>query len=204
MTFLYDIGRVLLDFDFESSISRLVPPDCDDPGGRMERLLSRKDEFEAGRIPVEEYVNWAIEVLGSDAPPEEFRFRWQRIFTRNELTPLTLRHNFLNIQHFIFTDSTYCTFYFHKLHFLHNLFLHTPLSTQSIFTHSPSYAFYSHILHFLPILLSHTPLFTHSIFTYSTFSHTSLFYFNKHHLFYTRLPIQRFFSPSLLVPLHPY
>lgn len=84
MTFLYDIGRVLLDFDFESSLLRLLPPDCDDPRGRLERLLDRKDEFEAGMVPAEEYVDWAIGVLGSDASPDDFRFRWQRIFTRND------------------------------------------------------------------------------------------------------------------------
>jgi putative hydrolase of the HAD superfamily len=84
MTFLYDIGRVLLDFDFESSLFRLLPPDCDDPHGRLERLLERKDEFEAGKVPVDEYVDWAIGVLGCNATHDDFRFRWQRIFTRNE------------------------------------------------------------------------------------------------------------------------
>ena len=84
MTFLYDIGRVLLDFDFESSLARLLPPDCPDPRGRMERLLERKDEFEAGKVPADEYVDWAIRVLGCDASREDFRDHWQRIFTRNE------------------------------------------------------------------------------------------------------------------------
>lgn len=84
MTFLYDIGRVLLDFDFESSLAHLLPAGCPDPYGRMERLLERKDKFETGAVPVNEYVDWALAVLGSEASPDEFRSRWQRIFTRNE------------------------------------------------------------------------------------------------------------------------
>ena len=84
MTFLYDIGRVLLDFDFESSLARLLPPDCPDPHERMARMLERKDDFEAGAIPVDEYIDWALRVIGSDATPDEFRHVWQRIFTPNE------------------------------------------------------------------------------------------------------------------------
>ena len=84
MTFLFDIGRVLLDFDFESSIPRLFPPDVADPGARMHRLIERKDEFEAGKIETDDYVRWAIETLGSTATPDEFCHAWRHIFTPNE------------------------------------------------------------------------------------------------------------------------
>ena len=84
MTFLFDIGRVLLDFDFESSLARLLPPDCPDSHERLLRLLERKDDFEAGMIDPESYMNWALGVLGSDATPEQFRHAWQHIFTPNE------------------------------------------------------------------------------------------------------------------------
>ena len=84
MTFLYDIGRVLLDFDFESSLSRLLPADCPDPAARLTRLLDRKDDFEAGMIDPDEYIHWALGVLGSPATPAEFRHAWQRIFTPND------------------------------------------------------------------------------------------------------------------------
>ncbi|MGC4015254.1 MAG: hypothetical protein QM755_12170, partial [Luteolibacter sp.] len=73
MTFLFDIGRVLLDFDFESSLAKLLPAGIDDPHGRMERLLERKDDFEAGKIPEEEFIAWALERLESSASPDEFR-----------------------------------------------------------------------------------------------------------------------------------
>lgn len=84
MTFLYDIGRVLLDFDFESSLSRLLPPGCTDPREKLGHLLDRKDEFESGAINADDYIEWALGVIGSQATPDEFRHAWQRIFTPNE------------------------------------------------------------------------------------------------------------------------
>jgi putative hydrolase of the HAD superfamily len=84
MDFLFDIGRVLLDFDFESSLSRLLPQGVEDPRARLRRLLERKDEFEAGRIEVDEYIDWALQVLESDATRDEFCHAWRHIFTPNE------------------------------------------------------------------------------------------------------------------------
>jgi HAD superfamily hydrolase (TIGR01509 family) len=84
VTFLFDIGRVLLDFDFETSIARLFPPHVTDPGDRMHRLIERKDELEAGKIETDEYIGWAIKTLGSHATPDEFRHAWRHIFTPNE------------------------------------------------------------------------------------------------------------------------
>ena len=84
MTFLFDIGRVLLDFDFETSLARLLPAGTPDPIARMEALLERKDDFEAGRIPEPEYVQWAIERLGGGIEHEVFLDAWRNIFTPNE------------------------------------------------------------------------------------------------------------------------
>jgi putative hydrolase of the HAD superfamily len=84
MTFLFDIGRVLLDFSFEPSLARLFHNDISDYSERMEKMLERKDDFEAGRIPADEYVAWAIGVIGSKVTPEEFNEAWRQIFTPNE------------------------------------------------------------------------------------------------------------------------
>ena len=84
MNFLYDIGRVLLDFDFESSLSRLLPADCVNPRARLERLLERKDEFEAGQVEADAYIDWALGVMGSGATADQFRDAWRSIFTPNE------------------------------------------------------------------------------------------------------------------------
>jgi glucose-1-phosphatase len=84
MTFLFDIGRVLLDFHFESSLSRLFPPETADAADRLSRLLERKDEFETGNIAVDSYVTWALEVLDCEVSSAEFIDAWQQIFTVNE------------------------------------------------------------------------------------------------------------------------
>lgn len=88
MTFLIDIGRVLLDFNFERSLARLIPPP---PGGstldmtaRMAALLAKKDEFEAGRMPMDDYIDWALGMLGSSATPADFKHAWCDIFTLNQ------------------------------------------------------------------------------------------------------------------------
>ncbi len=84
MTFLFDIGRVLLDFDFESSLARLFPSGTPDTSARLKRLLARKDEFEAGKIDVDTYTEWALGVLETDATHDEFHHAWRNIFTPNE------------------------------------------------------------------------------------------------------------------------
>jgi glucose-1-phosphatase len=84
MTFLFDLGRVLYDFDFASSLARLLPAGIPDAKERIGKLLERKDEFETGKIDVQSYVSWALKVLGSDATHEEFCHAWQQIFTPNE------------------------------------------------------------------------------------------------------------------------
>lgn len=84
MNFLFDIGRVLLDFDFESSLSRLLPDEIEDPRDRLSRLLERKDELESGHVAADDYIAWALKVMGSDASHEEFREAWCDIFTPNE------------------------------------------------------------------------------------------------------------------------
>lgn len=84
MKFLFDIGRVLLDFDFERSLSTLLPHGVEDPAGRLRRLLERKDEFESGQVAVDEYVAWALEILQSEATADEFCEAWRNIFTPNE------------------------------------------------------------------------------------------------------------------------
>jgi glucose-1-phosphatase len=84
MNFLFDIGRVLLDFDFETSLARLLPTEITDSAERLGRLLDRKDEFESGAIDADTYIVWALDVLGSKADPAEFCAAWQQIFTPNE------------------------------------------------------------------------------------------------------------------------
>lgn len=89
--FLYDIGKVLLDFDFEASLKSFLPPDHADPHSALSELLAKKDEFETGRISVSDYTNWALDTLGSDASHDRFHHAWRHIFTPNEPMWKTVR-----------------------------------------------------------------------------------------------------------------
>lgn len=83
--FLFDIGRVLLDFDFESSLMRLIPKGIDKPYERIEQVLQYKDSLECGQISPASFADWALKTLGSKATPEQFYQTWRQIFTVNEL-----------------------------------------------------------------------------------------------------------------------
>lgn len=48
-TFLFDIGKVLLDFDFELSLARLIPETISNPHERIQQVLERKNVLEAGK-----------------------------------------------------------------------------------------------------------------------------------------------------------
>lgn len=81
MTFLFDIGKVLLDFHFEKSLATLLPPGTPDAVERLMALLEKKDEFESGLIENEVYIPWAIERLGAEIEHEHFIDAWRNIFT---------------------------------------------------------------------------------------------------------------------------
>lgn len=83
MTFLFDIGKVLLDFDFESSLRPLLPADEPDPDARLHRVLGDKDAFERGDIPLDDYLAHAERELGPGADRDAFVAAWRGIFTPN-------------------------------------------------------------------------------------------------------------------------
>ncbi len=83
-TFLFDIGRVLLDFDFESSLATLIPTQINNPQPLIQQVLKQKDALEAGLINAASYANWALRILQSEATVEQFYLAWQHIFTMNE------------------------------------------------------------------------------------------------------------------------
>lgn len=80
---LVDIGNVILHIDFESPLTRLIPPELADPAGRLQSLLERKDEFEGGKIDDEEFFTWASKKLQFEGPREEFIAAWNAIFRPN-------------------------------------------------------------------------------------------------------------------------
>ena len=67
MTFLFDIGKVLLDFHFEPSLATLFPSGTRDAAERLATLLEKKDDFEGGRISMEDYAIAMVDELESGA-----------------------------------------------------------------------------------------------------------------------------------------
>jgi len=83
-TFLFDIGRVLLDFDFHSSLIQLIPKHIHQPLQLIDEVLERKDALETGLVDPVSYASWALKILRSDATEQEFYQAWRHIFTLNE------------------------------------------------------------------------------------------------------------------------
>ncbi|QOJ19842.1 MAG: HAD-IA family hydrolase [Gammaproteobacteria bacterium] len=127
-TFLFDIGRVLLDFDFESSLMRLIPREIDKPNERIKQVLQYKDVLECGQTSPANFADWALRTLESEATPEQFYQTWRQIFTVNELMwrcvrklannnhPLILISN-INAIHcpWIFTNYPEFSYFKHKI-----------------------------------------------------------------------------------------
>lgn len=81
MNVLYDIGRVLLDFDYDRLLAPLLPANPADARERLEKVLVLRDVFEAGALGEEEFIGLALEELGSEADADAFRAAWRGIFT---------------------------------------------------------------------------------------------------------------------------
>lgn len=86
--FLFDIGNVLVRFDFAHAI-RAVAPLCDagDPATLMSRMDSVKYGYEDGQVSRAEFLAKAFPALGYRGTEAQFIAAWQGIFTENE--PMT-------------------------------------------------------------------------------------------------------------------
>ena len=81
MTILFDIGNVLLRFDYKEALHALIPPELGDASERLRLLDVKRDELESGRINVADFTDWALSTLGSHGTAEEFIAAWRSIFT---------------------------------------------------------------------------------------------------------------------------
>ena len=70
--FLFDIGNVLLNVDFDSSLHRLFPEPPADLPLRFMRVMERKDELESGRMAPDVFLDEAIQDLGYSGTRDEF------------------------------------------------------------------------------------------------------------------------------------
>lgn len=84
---VFDIGRVLLLFDFDLALRRILPL-CDEAmaKGFPPRVEEVKIAYEAGQIGREEFLREAFELLGYRGTEAEFIAAWEEIFEEN--TPM--------------------------------------------------------------------------------------------------------------------
>lgn len=83
-TVLFDIGNVLLNFDFAPALQSLQGPHADTAA--YEKIIEQKDIFEAGKQSKNEYIAWASHLLDFQGSANEFEQAWVSIFTIN--TPM--------------------------------------------------------------------------------------------------------------------
>lgn len=81
MTILFDIGNVLLRFDYKEALHALIPAELGNAAERLRLLDVKRDDLESGRIDADSFTTWALETLGSRASAEEFIAAWRSIFT---------------------------------------------------------------------------------------------------------------------------
>lgn len=78
-TYLFDIGNVLLAFDFTPALSSLLGKNPSPTA--LAQIIERKDEFESGKIETTPYIQWASELLDFKGDEEQFKEAWRDIFT---------------------------------------------------------------------------------------------------------------------------
>jgi putative hydrolase of the HAD superfamily len=113
--FLFDIGNVLLKFDFSIAWRRIAPlSDVHDPAQVIDRLDSIKGPYEAGQIDRAAFLRGSFDALGYRGTEAEFVAAFAEIFELNEPMaalvdqlaakfPLYLLSNTNDIHHAYFT-----------------------------------------------------------------------------------------------------
>jgi len=80
---IFDIGNVLLRFDFSIAIRRLAPLCGELPEGFSHRVEAVKNEYEAGRISRQAFLKEAFALLEYRGREAEFIAAWEEIFEEN-------------------------------------------------------------------------------------------------------------------------
>jgi glucose-1-phosphatase len=91
-TIIFDMGKVLIPFDFQRGYDRMAPLCRYSPAEIPERLRTCDlvTRFEEGKVAPEEFVRELSEVLELDASYEEFCGIWSAIFIPDTLIPESL------------------------------------------------------------------------------------------------------------------
>jgi HAD superfamily hydrolase (TIGR01549 family) len=86
--FLFDIGNVLVRFDFSRALRAVAElSDVADETEALQRIDSIKLDYEDGRMPRADFLHQAFKILGYRGTEAQFVAAWQGIFSENE--PMT-------------------------------------------------------------------------------------------------------------------
>lgn len=126
MTFLFDIGNVLLKLHFEKYRAKVLG-DANTP--LPDELGILKDPYETGQISDDEFVTKSLKILKSNLSPQDYTEAWQDIFSPND--PMwevveKLRTDGHRLILFSNTNALHSTFFLEKYevfqHFPHHHF----------------------------------------------------------------------------------
>ena len=84
MTYLFDIGNVLLRFDFEPALKSLMGENPD--AQAIAKIIAAKDPFESGETPLQDYLDLVYDLLDYSGTDEHFSHTWNSIFTPIQAT----------------------------------------------------------------------------------------------------------------------
>lgn len=88
-TIIFDLGKVIIPFDFKIGYARLAPL-CGYPAEEIPQRLRATDlvmRFEEGQIESEPFVREMGKILGFDPNYAEFRDIWSSIFAKETIIP---------------------------------------------------------------------------------------------------------------------
>lgn len=81
--FLFDIGNVLVTFDFEPAFSAARRRSRRATMDTFQQVQKMKNRLESGRMGDQEFIDGAMEALGYQGSEAEFRDLWNDIFSPN-------------------------------------------------------------------------------------------------------------------------
>ncbi len=87
---LFDIGNVLVTFDFSAAARRLAERSPKGRQGVVDELMPLKDRLESGAMSEDEFVFRAIDQIDFEGTAAQFREIWCDIFASNEPMAITL------------------------------------------------------------------------------------------------------------------
>jgi HAD superfamily hydrolase (TIGR01549 family) len=91
--FLFDIGNVLIRFDFARAIGAITPLcDLSDEPGTLARFETVKVQYEDGRLSRADFLREAAAILRYRGTQAQFIAAWQGIFWKNEPMFPLVRH----------------------------------------------------------------------------------------------------------------